>query len=142
MNPFRLLTRRLATDPHITELRGKSHRLSHSNGLFEASFTLSPQDRDEFERRSKLIEDELRTKLDIVAATHDEAVSKAKATARVAHEEARATAEAAKWSLFGDFFKLPTQEQIAASETPVNHVVRMPTVAGPDTAGAVPQGAV
>lgn len=119
---------KLKTDPHHTELKGRSHRLSHSNGLFEASFQLSQADRDEFERRSKAIEDELRTKLDIVAATHDEAVSKAKATARAAHEEARRTAEALKWALFNDFFKLPTPEQIAIAETPVGKVVQMQAV--------------
>jgi len=129
---------KLKADPHHTELKGKTHRLSHANGLFEASFQLSPADREEFERRAKLIDDELRAKLDDTGATYDATIAQARKTAAAATNEAHATAKAAKWALFSDYFKLPTPEQIAVAETPAGSVVRVPPPA-PST--ALPQGA-
>lgn len=119
------VTKRLATDPHIFEIRGKSYRITHSAGLYEAYFNLTPEARDEMERRSIVLEDELRAKLEIVAAAYEEGLAKLKATARAGDEDARRENAAAKWKLAADFFKLPTREEIAVAETPIGEVVKI-----------------
>lgn len=118
--------RKINTDPHETVLKGKSFRLAHSKGLFEAAFQLSPADREEMEKRSKAIEADLHAKIDAATATMNEKILAARGEATLATSAAHKASVAAKWQLFSDFFKLPSREQIAISETKVDHVVIAP----------------
>ncbi len=128
---------RLKTDPHETILKGRSFRLAHANGLFEAAFQLSDKDREELERRSKAIDTEWRATIDASAEVANNKILQAKGEAAIATNAAHNARDAAKWQLFNDFFRLPSREQIAITETKVDHVVIAPApVEGEATATA------
>lgn len=126
MNLLPATWRVIKTDPHITELKGKHHRLSHQSGLMELSFNLTPAQRDQFEARSK----ELRATRELTIATvstkASDAIKAAKREAELATDQAHRDYESAVFALFIEYGKLPTREQIATSETEVGDVVHAP----------------
>lgn len=116
---------KLKTDPHVTELKGRHHRLSHSQGLMELSFQLTDEQREQFNAKSKeLFQAKVRA-IDNATETLNSTIAQAKKTASQATNAAHDAYEAAVFALFMEFGKLPSREQIAISETPVGSVVRM-----------------
>lgn len=120
---------RLKTDPHLTELKGKFHRLSHQSGLMELSFALTAQQREEFDAKSKQLLARRQTTIDDASQKASEIIKAAKREAELANDKAHSDYEAAIFGLFLEYGKIPSREQIAISETKVDHVVIAPAEA-------------
>ena len=116
---------RLRRDPQETVLAGKGYRLAHSNGLCEASFNFTPDQKAEFNRRAAEIEAELTDKIDALHETMDDVVTRARGVCAIGERDARHAARAAKAALFRDFFQLPEMDELTTRGTPEGEVVHL-----------------
>lgn len=126
MNVLPKAWRKLKEDPHVTELKGRHHRLSHQSGLMELSFNLSPAQRDEFEAKAKALKERRESTINAATRTCEDLVERARIEASNATDKAHDDYEASVFALFMEYGKLPSREQIAIDETEVGHVVQAP----------------
>lgn len=113
------------TEGKVTEIKGKFHRLSHQNGLIELSFNLSPDQRAAFDAKSSALEAALKKAISASTDVLNAKVAAARREAEAAVTEANAKYDAELFALFSEYGRIPTREAIAATETPVGHVIRL-----------------
>ena len=130
MNIFNLFTDKadapIRGEGRVTEVKGRRHRLSHQNGLIELSFNLAPDQRSAFDQKAVSLEAVLNKSISTATDTMNGKIAAAKKEAEDLVSKARAQYDAAVFSLFAEYGKIPSREVLITNETPVGHVVRLP----------------
>lgn len=116
-----------SNDPLVTELKGHAHRLVHSNGLMELSFNLSESQRDEFNVAAQALLVTRNSTIEAGATRSSSLISAAKQEFAQTTDAAHAAYRRAVFALFTRFGQLPSEESLAAFETPIGE----PLILGP-----------